>query len=682
MKLFGYYKDGAILQRNQPVCLRGRADGEVFVTLVGGEIRREGSAVAENGKFTVCLEGVEDTHSLFALCVRCGEEELSIQVRFGDVYLALGQSNMSYCLSAVEDWEAWQTRASKADVAFLNVGEGYVNEAGEVLRPAQPQEELAADYAWVTGKQKEVVSTSAICVQTATLLSEKEGIPVAFVQTAMGGLSVDAYVPREAIEADEEVVRLLKEEERYIPLEKYNQVGLRNFTQLSGVWNEKIAPLRGVSFKGIVWYLGESSAFDLSYADCFLRIMKILRKEYEKAFGDIPFVAVQIAPEYYPYGDKYGYLYVNEAIARLEEETGAICIPTYDIEPRWQKGDGDLYFHPIHPTNKAPVSERVADSLRGVRTAFPRIEEVDYQEGKAICKVANAGKGLRLGKCNGFTLAGENGKYYPAQAEVIDESHILVYSVDVEHPERLTYAFMQYQDFCNVKTADGAPLLPYRSVVEPVTEAYCFPPAYTVNGGLQVYENNFGWQIGTCRKADIWKRGSIYTAAEVEIVSENGEICISSTPTAKDYFLFGVSPALCLAGHKHHLQDYEYCNLSLKADTAAELLGMIVRVGNGELYRFDLLNGEKTADSLPLTKEYARYTFRLSTGMRGDSAPVELEKSLREQIVEGEILFRSMGTVKVYCKDILLSDRSFSVERTEGTEKEEIRLDIRLPESR
>lgn len=74
-------------------------------------------------------------------------------------------------------------------------------------------------------------------------------------------------------------------------------------------------------------------------------------------------MAVHIAPEYYPYGDKYGYLYINEALTQLQEESGKVTtVPIYDIEPRWRKGDGGMYYHPIHPVNKA--ADRKADRGR------------------------------------------------------------------------------------------------------------------------------------------------------------------------------------------------------------------------------------------------------------------------------------------------------------------------------
>lgn len=132
------------------------------------------------------------------------------------------------------------------------------------------------------------------------------------------------------------------------------------------------------------------------------------------------------------------------------EKNGATVLPIYDVEPRWLKADGDKYFHPIHPVNKAPVSERFALALAGKRRKYPQIARVDYRKGGAVCFVESDAP-LNGGDIEGFTLAGENGKYYPAKARITGERKITVTCPDVEEPKNLTYAFMQYQDFCNAK---------------------------------------------------------------------------------------------------------------------------------------------------------------------------------------------------------------------------------------
>lgn len=638
-------------------------------------------AAGADGRFKAVFPAVCDTRSAYLLTAESGEERIAAHVRFGDVYLTLGQSNMTYSLSAAEDCEMWLERAAAAEISLLDLADG----TGRIVRPPFPENDLKEGVSWTAGTDAAVKDISALSVQVCARLSEKNGIPVGAVHASVGGLSVEACISRATAEADGAFVAFLKKAGRYRSLEEYNRGDARDYTQISGVWNEKIAPLKGLSFAGVVWYLGESSAFDSEYADGYLRGVRLLLKDVRRLFKDIPFIAVQIAPQYYPYGDKYGYLYVNEAIARVEtEDENVVAIPVYDIEPRWLKPDGETYYHPIHTVNKTPVSERIAAALQN-KKRYPRIVSVEFLPEKAVCRV-EGGAPLAAGEYFGFTLAGENGKYYPARARAIGEREIEAVSPDVENPRFLTYAFMQYQDFCNVRAADGAPLLPFRSASGSVGENYCFPPAYTADGALEVYENCFGWQTGTCHKVPVWRSGEIYRAGEVALsvrkTREGMFIAAAAVPRAEDFYLFGVSSVLCLSGHKSHIADFDFLNFEMKAEGAAEFVGVVVRAADGETYRFDTMNGgQKEYGALPVTDKTARYCISLKTGVRGDFAPVIFPSELRKKFVQAEFVFRARREAVVLFKGFTLSDRNFSASCNASVKEAADRADTKLPAS-
>jgi len=674
LKLHGYFKNGCIVQRGKPFKVSGFSDGEVILTLKGGDFYEMHAVAPNNGKFAVNFKAVGDTVFSYVLTAVCGDEKISVTLKFGDVYVAMGQSNMSYALSAAEDYEEWLMRADKAYVAFLNLAEPEFKTIDEVTRPAFPLEDLRYDYDWTSGGGASEVS--ALAVISATIISEKKKIPVGFVQTAMGGLGIEAYLKRETAENDPDLIEVLKEAGRYIAVEDYNKAGGRNYSQLSGVWNEKIAPLKGLNFAGVAWYLGESSAADFRFARAFEKELEMVISDFKSEIGDIPFAAVHIAPEYYPYGDGYGYLYVNEAISRVEKK-GVYSLPIYDIEPRWLKPNGDTYFHPIHPVNKAPVAERIAAAFTGGRTVYPQITDVVFCDGKAVCTVSEE---LFGGPIFGFTLAGENGKYYSAKA-FAEGNKITVVSEDVFKPKFITYAFVQYQDFCNARAKDGAPLAPYRSVCEQVGDNYFFPPAFTVAGAAEVYENNFGWQVGTCGKVKVWKQSAVYGTTSTEIKVADGEVLIEATPKREEYKLFGISPEFCLAGHKSHFADYGYLNFYLCADADAEFYGVIFRAAGGGVYRADLMNAGENADVLPILTEYRRYSVRLSGGQNGDYGAMKFTDELRKSFVQAEFLFRSRTPVTVRLKNIEYSDTDRSDTITKEKEQEALRGDLNLPQN-
>jgi len=675
LKLHGYFKDGAVLQRGAPINIKGHSDNPVECTLKGGSYLASARSDCADGRFSLTLPACDDYSKPYVLCVKNGTSCIEFNIKLGDVYITAGQSNMSYALGSTENGGEWADRACKADIAVLSLSEPPFTDTSELLRPVHPQEDFVREYDWTLGKDG-FLTTSAISVQVATLLNEKSGVPVGTVHTSMGGLSVESYLKRDSMLEDGELLEFSKNTGRYQEESDYNNAGVRNFTQVSGIWNEKISPLAGFSFKGFIWYLGESSAWDHPTAKMFERCMNLIIRDVKRLFNGIPFVCVHIAPEYYHYGDGYGYLYVNEAISNLQnEEQGVYSIPVYDVEPRWLIPDGELYFHPIHPVNKCPISHRIANLLTDFKI-FPEIYAVEKRGKKLVARVR--GGELIPGPAHGFTVAGESGKYYPAKACVTDGQTVEVYSDEVPAPTRLTYAFMQYQDFCNVRDVSGRPLVPYRTVQEPVNGGYFFTPAYMTEGAEAVYENCFGTQAGTCRLHRVWSKGTIYDASEVSISFDKGGLSVSSAPDGDKFFMFGISPAICMSGHKHHLGDFDYINFNVSSDGEAQLLGAVARLYNGETIRFDLMNGPSAVAEIPVTMQPNTVSIRLFSGLTQASAPIELKREDREKIVALELSFRAKSAVTVRIDGLTLSDENRSM-RVEEQAKQQARADINLP---
>lgn len=663
LKFHGYFKEGAIVQRSAPVTVAGYAFGTVECTLFGGTYYEKCVVECKDGAFCAHFPASEDTSSVFTLTAVCGGEKISVGLRFGDVYLMAGQSNMSLALDETEDFEPW---LADGQIAVLDLCEAPFRTAADILRPVEPLTDFPREYEWKSGEQMRHLS--ALSVMTAALISRARSVPVGAVHTALGGLGVEAYLKRETAERDGELIEFLKSAGRYQTKEQYNHAGERNYSQIAGVWNEKIAPLADFRFAGIVWYLGESSAWDLAYAQAFLRAMHMVVGDMKKLFGDIPFIAVQIAPEYYAYGDGYGYLYINETLSELEKlEKNVTAVPIYDIEPRWFKEDWAPDCHPIHPVNKAPIAKRIAEALQGEK--FPSVSSVRFEGERAVCKIANAGEGLCGGEKFGFTLAAEEGKYYPATAKVIGPDEIEVRSQDVSAPRRLTYAFQQYQDFCNVFRKDGAPFAPYRTERGAVHDGYCFLPAFLTPGAAEVYENCYGSQAGYCHKVRVWRHGEIYDADEMEIaVTEDGVLCRADPSPAHHYF-FSLAPAFNLMGHHNHVADYDYWNFTLSSDAEAEFIGVVLRAAGGNTYRFELLCGERSAESVPIDRSPKKLAVALSRGKTAYNSPMEFSRELRREFIQAEFVFRAKQRVTVKLSGLELSDTNRSEESAPVGEK-------------
>ena len=124
LKLFGYFTDGAIIQRGEPITIKGWCDKECLCTISKADFMwGKNCTPDETGKFVVQFPPITDTENIYTITLKQGEDEVRADVRFGDVYLTLGQSNMAYGLGSTEDWKSWLERAKHLPVAVFDMPE-------------------------------------------------------------------------------------------------------------------------------------------------------------------------------------------------------------------------------------------------------------------------------------------------------------------------------------------------------------------------------------------------------------------------------------------------------------------------------------------------------------------------------------------------------------------------------
>ena len=223
------FRAGMVLQRGCAFTVWGfGAEGEVAVECRGTDNFKTVCRALPDGRFFAEFPAVAGGSAAYTLSAVCGEKRAEVSgVRFGDVYLLLGQSNMSYPLSAVEKRKSLARRAARADIAFLSLTEPPFSDLSEVTRPVSPLQDLARDYSYISADEEKLAGASAIGVMAAVYLSERARVPVGMVDTSMGGLSVEAYLPREYAESDAELKEYLERTGRYVPADAFNSCGER-----------------------------------------------------------------------------------------------------------------------------------------------------------------------------------------------------------------------------------------------------------------------------------------------------------------------------------------------------------------------------------------------------------------------------------------------------------------------
>ncbi len=194
----------------------------------------------------------------------------------------------------------------------------------------------------------------------ALKLIKRADAPIGLVCNPVGGVQICAYLPQSLIESDEDLKNDLTARNFY-SADGFNAYGADNYTQPCGLYNERIAPLQGLSFAAMLWYQGESDARDFSRAQYYRRALAEMIGEYRRLFGKKMIVAAaHIARDLYPMTPD-GYNYINEAIDLAVKDVNA------------EAGDERAF--------SAPLFEMMADT--GVNAIEP-LEPLDPLGGVSV----------------------------------------------------------------------------------------------------------------------------------------------------------------------------------------------------------------------------------------------------------------------------------------------------------
>lgn len=204
----------------------------------------------------------------------------------------------------------------------------------------------------------------------------------------------------------------------------------------SVLFNGMVAPLVPYGIRGVIWYQGESNwQRPEQYGRLFPAMIEDWRKQWSGP--DMPFFFAQIAP--FDYRDDTGRVaLLREAQRRTQRVPHTGMVVTLDI--------GDV--RDIHPRNKQEVGRRFAllalAEVYGQTDLPSRGPELTgcKPEGEALrLTFDHVGLGLvGIDDSAGFEVAGADGVYHLAQAE-IDGASVVLRSASVQAPVSARYAW-------------------------------------------------------------------------------------------------------------------------------------------------------------------------------------------------------------------------------------------------
>jgi sialate O-acetylesterase len=483
VKLPALFTPHMVLQREMPVPVWGTADPGEAVTVEFGDQRKTATADAE-GNWKVVLDSLQ-TGAPRSLVVR-GKNVIEVgDVLVGEVWVCSGQSNMEWPVAASMGSDLELASSQRDTIRLITVhGPG-------VQTPLRD-----FDGAWEVANPSTLPNFSAVGYYFARRLQSVLNVPIGLIDNSWGGSACEAWIPQEKLtdnelyapilqhwknvesQADEAALRAeyakvydtwkqqmaeAVAQSKPIPSEQRPNHPLLGQNRPANMYNSRVAPLVPFAIRGAIWYQGESNAGRAyQYREMFPLMISTWREAWGQ--GDFPFYWVQLADfmAEQPEPKESAWAELREAqtltLDKLENVGQAVII---DV------GDGK----DIHPINKQTVGDRLArwalakQYQVAVGYASPRFESLEVQGDKAIVTLSHCESGLMnldVPEVLGFTLAGEDRKWYPASAKIVGKNKVEVTSPDVPAPIAVRYAWAD-NPRVNLYTRQGLPVTPFRS---------------------------------------------------------------------------------------------------------------------------------------------------------------------------------------------------------------------------
>lgn len=695
MYLKNYYQDNLVFQQGKEFIVKGggaTASLKIFLETDNKTIDSS-LKINKDGSFKAVFKPLAASNKPFKLIALDNEKRIEIShIYCGDVFLFIGQSNISVPLKLALNKEKYISRLFNNKINYLKIDEREITKEGYIIRPDEPLDDIDKIAVWKTSDDKEIVNYSALGLMFASLLKEKINYPIGIVEVATGGLSIDTFIERSYIINNKNVLQYLKETDKYI--EKETTFGPASYTKMCGVYNEKIAPLLDIKFKSLIYYQGENSASTFERGRAFFDSINLIIDSYRELFHepDLTFNVLGINDEYYCYGDDYGYQYVTEAISQIEKKNVYI-VPLYDIKPEWMIPDGDFIYHPIHPVNKEIVAKRLckvvyANLYKNKLLCPPKIVDAKIDKDKIVLNIDCFGSKLKCGSFEGFFVAGNDNCYQYAEAICSDEKTIVLSSKDVNEPKYYLYGLMQYSYVSNCKAINGLPLLPKRSKCEKMDSKHYLSNQIVLGCDyLYLDENNFGADVGGGFKVPLWEKGDIYRNPKIKLslnkldkTQGTSSLFIHATLDKKDFGFFGIKCNLGYSGLHHRLADFPYLNLDIKGSLNISFEGALFRI-NGKIKKFPLFSKDNSALGLLLSNDWSTYSLDLNYILDGSKGYSPTSKEIISNLSSIEFYFRTNKEKAT----ILIDNLRFSNTplQTISKKKDIVELDnkLKLPEN-
>lgn len=428
-RLNSLFSDNAVLQRGVPLPVWGTApDGDKVSVEFAGQTA---TTTAAGGKWRVTLKPLSASSTPATMTIS-GSGKVSVQnLLVGDVWLASGQSNMERQLgprARQKEIPNWRETAAAADFPLIREYHQTMRFSDTAIPDGQSN--------WRVCSPETAADFSAVAFFFARDLQPEIKVPVGIIHSSWGGTVVEAWMGPEPLKSNSVAVGKVK-----------------NQNSPGGLYNAMIAPLVDFPIKGAIWYQGESNKVNPGdYLARFSSMIGGWRADWKQP--ELPFLFAQLTP------------YKDTPPELREAQLQTLGkVPHTGMAVLTDIGDEN----DIHPVQKEAVGKRLALAARAIayggknEWSGPLFKSMEISGGKAVISFTHTGKGLvaKDGPLKGFAIAGADGNFLPAEAEIRGDQ-VVVGAGAVPEPKAVRFGWANSPEV-NLFNQDGLPASPFRT---------------------------------------------------------------------------------------------------------------------------------------------------------------------------------------------------------------------------
>ncbi|SFC34948.1 sialate O-acetylesterase [Flagellimonas taeanensis] len=434
VKLPELFSSNMVLQRNAQVAVWGWASANANIIINTSWMESPIEVKADNnGHWSIKLTTTNTKEPQSIEIKESGSSIILDNVLFGEVWLCSGQSNMEQSFKGYTGQPTFGALTALSNASNPNLRVFSVEHHGSKT----PLDHLNGYRPWQEASPETIRDFSAIAYFFGQQLQEILDVPVGLVLTSWGGTEIQSWMAKDALEG-------------YQPVD-LEEVDINQNTKHipTVLFNAMVNPLVPYTVKGMLWYQGESNRLE---PQRYRQLLPAMIKDWRARWGqgDFPFYYVQVAPYLYDKRNDYFQEVENSAFIREAQLQSLADIPNSGMAVTMDIGES----HTIHPPRKKEVADRLLYIALNQTYGQTAIDHLGPTYGSLTVKdegiVLNFNNiddtGLfAYGKLEGFEIAGEDRKFYPAEAKIVgNHKQVFVKSPKVPKPVAVRYAWRNW----------------------------------------------------------------------------------------------------------------------------------------------------------------------------------------------------------------------------------------------